>query len=220
MTLAMMNSHPCVFSIVTITRNNLDGFAKTHKSINGQICKDFEWIIVDGASTDGTLDYIRNNNLESLCISEPDKGIYSAMNKGIDRAKGDYLLFLNAGDSLADIDILSTLAMAINKHHPDFIYGDSLEECKSARPYYKKARNHKNFIWGMFTHHQAMLYRRAALNNLRYNEEYKIASDYEFTVRFLQKIHRIHYIPCAICFLNEVEYPKKTTPLDEKNKWI
>ena len=191
--------NPPLFSIVTITWNNKDGFIKTHKSLNAQSFQTYEWIVVDGASNDGTLDYIKEQNLNEKCVSEKDRGIYHAMNKGIDRANGDYLLFLNAGDELADMDILSTLSKSINAHKPDFIYGDALEETNAPNPFYKKARTHKRVLWGMFTHHQAMLYRRDVVGDLRYNENYKIASDYEFTVRFLKRAKNIHYIPCAIC---------------------
>lgn len=193
-----MNNAP-LFSIITITRNNLTGFRKTHKSIVKQSFQNFEWIIVDGASTDGTIQYIQSCNLNSFCKSEFDEGIYHAMNKGIERSSGEYLLFLNAGDELADADILSTLAKSITAYRPDFIYGDALEERHSQFPFYKKARSHKKFLLGMFTHHQSMLYRRMLVDDLRYNQSYKIASDYQFTVVFLQKAKNVHYIPCAIC---------------------
>lgn len=195
-----MTSHSPLFSIITITRNNLTGFIKTHDSLLAQSLNDYEWVIVDGNSIDGTQDYIAQKNLSGFCVSEHDSGIYNAMNKGIDRAKGQYLLFLNAGDTLADPDILLMLSHAIHAYNPDFIYGDALEECEDTHPFYKKARSHKKYIWGMFTHHQAMLYRREALDALRYNENYKIASDYEFTIRLLKTTNKIHYIPCAICF--------------------
>ena len=193
-----MTSLAPLFSIITITRNNMAGFAKTHESLSAQSLKDYEWIIVDGNSTDGTKTYIEQKNLSDFCVSENDNGIYNAMNKGIERSKGQYLLFLNAGDTLADPDILLTLSYAIHTHNPDFIYGDALEECKNAHPFYKKARSYKKYIWGMFTHHQAILYRREILGTLKYNENYKIASDYEFTIRFLKTTNKIHYIPCAI----------------------
>lgn len=188
-----------LFSIITITWNNVNGFIKTHKSLNAQSFQNYEWIIVDGASNDGTLDYIHEHGLSTQCASEKDNGIYHAMNKGISRANGQYLLFLNAGDELADADILSTLSKAITAHAPDFIYGDALEETSAPRPFFKKARTHKRVLWGMFTHHQAMIYRRNIMGDLRYNEQYKIASDYELTVRFLSKAKNIHYIPGAIC---------------------
>lgn len=179
-----------LFSIITITRNNLDGFHRTKDSLDHQSLRDFEWIVIDGDSTDGTKDI-----LPESALSEPDRGIYHAMNKGIDRAKGDYLLFLNAGDTLSDADILATIGKTIAAETPDFIYGDSLE----TSGFYKKARRPDDLDWGMFTHHQAMLYKRERIGPLRYDELYRIAGDYAFTRAFLEGTQKISYIPAALC---------------------
>lgn len=188
-----MTTDAPLFSIITITKNNLRGFQATQKSIETQSCRRYEWIVIDGDSTDGTKDHLPHG-----AISEPDNGIYDAMNKGIERAAGDYLIFLNAGDALADADILSTLSKAIGVERPDFIYGDALEG-----GFYKKARPHTKLDWGMFTHHQAMIYRRDRLCGLTYNREIRIAADYGFTVMFMKKAQKIHYVPCAICIFEE-----------------
>ncbi len=179
-----------LFSIITITKNNRSGFLRTQENLKNQSFCDFEWVAVDGNSTDGTKDHLPDN-----AISEPDNGIYDAMNKGIDRAGGEYVLFLNAGDTLSDIDILATLAKTIAAEKPDFIYGDALE----TGGFYKKARQHKHLDWGMFTHHQAMIYRRNLIGDLRYETNYKIAGDYAFTRAFLKKCSVISYVPAAIC---------------------
>jgi len=184
-----MTIKPPLFSLVTVTKDNLRGFTATRESLDNQSFKDFEWVVIDGGSTDGTKEHLPQN-----AVSEPDDGIYDAMNKGIERAQGAYVLFLNAGDTLADQDILASLARAA-KEEPDFIYGDALE----TGGFYKKARNHEKMDWGMFTHHQAMLYRREKIGALRYDTQYKIAADYDFTVRFLQNAPFVHYIPAAIC---------------------
>src|SRR5262245_38437900 len=88
-----------LFSIVTITYNDLAGFRETAASVAGQTFKNFEWIVVDGGSTDGTLDFLDVfPRRPDQRISEPDKGIYDAMNKGIERASGVYTIFMNGGD--------------------------------------------------------------------------------------------------------------------------
>lgn len=194
-----MTSPSPLLSIITITRNNAGGLQKTHESLISQSVQNYEWIIVDGNSTDGTLSYIEKNSLWPYTVSENDAGIYQAMNKGIERAKGDYLLFLNAGDTLADMDILSTLHQSLKTMNPDFLYADALEERDDIRPRYKKARTHSLYILGMFTHHQSMVYKRSMLNGLRYDERYKIAADYGFTVMFLKQVQKIVYMPCALC---------------------
>jgi putative colanic acid biosynthesis glycosyltransferase len=182
-----------LFSVVTVTKDNLQGLRATQESLLTQSFRDYEWIIIDGDSLDGTKEHIAA--LPAHSISEPDKGIYDAMNKGIERSKGQHLIFMNAGDRFSDPDILSSIAKAIAAEYPDFIYGDALE----TGGFYKKARSHAKINWGMFTHHQAMLYRRDKIGNLRYNQHMKIAADYDFTARFLKQADKIHYIPAAIC---------------------
>jgi putative colanic acid biosynthesis glycosyltransferase len=179
-----------IFSIITITRNNRTGLARTRTSLINQTCRDFEWIVIDGASTDGTTDDLRTVPPDHW-ISEPDNGIYDAMNKGLACARGDYLLFLNAGDSLAAPDVLEKLSPL----SADFLYGDALEG-----GHYKRARPHTRILTGMITHHQSMLYRRAALGDLRYDTTYHIAADYKFTLAFLQKPGiTAAYAPFALC---------------------
>lgn len=106
-------------SIITINRNNGEGLRKTIDSVLGQTYRDFEYIVVDGASTDGSVDVIRTSALqaESLTftwISEPDAGVYNAMNKGIKKASGEYLLFLNSGDFLIATDVVERVMEQCN----------------------------------------------------------------------------------------------------------
>ena len=154
------------FTIVTVTYNNISGPRPTGVSLNAQRCRDFEWIIVDGGSRDGTAAFLKDY---PDAISEPDNGLYDAMNKGTARARGEYLLFLNAHDTLADSETLEKIQA--QAYAADFIYGDSLED-----GHYKRARTHASKNWGMFTHHQAMLYRREVIGNLRYKINYKIGA--------------------------------------------
>lgn len=98
-------------SIITINFNNAEGLRKTMESVLSQTFKNFEYVVVDGASTDSSVDIIRASALQAeglnlTWISEPDKGIYNAMNKGIRMASGEYLLFLNSGDFLISEDVL------------------------------------------------------------------------------------------------------------------
>lgn len=185
-----------LFSIITITRNNLAGLQKTSASVLANTCNDMEWIVVDGASEDSSVAYLQS--LPSVHLhwtSSPDTGIYDAMNKGIEAAQGQYLIFLNAGDALASPTILCEIANTLNTaENFDFVYGDSLENSHS-----KKARPASAIAYGMFTHHQAMFYKRAMIGTLRYNTVYKIAADYDFTWRFLRGTQHTLYIPSPIC---------------------
>jgi glycosyltransferase involved in cell wall biosynthesis len=109
-----------ILSIITINLNNVSGLVKTILSVRNQTFKNFEYLIIDGKSTDGSLEVIReNSDLLAFWISEQDTGVYQAMNKGIKKACGDYLLFLNSGDFLFDDTVLQKVFS--EKHSKDII---------------------------------------------------------------------------------------------------
>jgi len=155
------------FSIITITKNNEIGFNKTKQSIESQSFYDFEWVVIDGDK-------------------EPDNGIYDAMNKGLDRVTGDYVIFMNAGDMFADENTLQI----ISKYNADFIHGDSVD---------KKSKHVSKIKNGMITHHQSMIYKRDVIDDLRYDEHYSLAADYKFTLEFLGLSHSIQCINRPLC---------------------
>lgn len=200
----MQQNTPPAFSIITVTKNNLVGLKTTHESLLTQTAQNFEWIVIDDASTDQTTEFLKTTN--ALWSSDEDAGIYDAMNKGLKKAQGHYLLFLNAGDALATPDILETITKHTEKEL-DFIYGDALETTseKNSQPFYKTAKRYNNLPQGMFTHHQAMFYARAHIkeNNLRYSLLYTIASDYDFTIRFLKNAKKIVYLPKPVCIFEQ-----------------
>lgn len=196
-----------LFSVVTITYNNRAGLLKTAKTVHAQTIDRaaFEWIIVDGGSNDGTCDDFANYHADQV-ISEPDQGLYDAMNKGIAAGRGQFIIFMNGGDGFAHRDILRIIADHVRKslheraHEIDFIYGDSFETDGAGHYHYKTARSHRTILSGLFTHHQAMLYNRAALGDLRYDLNYKIAADYDLTLRFFcQKPRRCDYVDRPLC---------------------
>jgi len=217
------------FTLITITLNNHDGLQKTSRSIEKQTLKDFEWLIIDGASTDTTLKYLREiqrdankHNKEFRYITEPDDGIYDAMNKGIKNAKGKFLIFLNAGDELASSETLEIIAPLTEKK-PDFIYGDAIEPCKNGgKAVTKHARRYKEIPWGMITHHQAIIYNRHRIRDLKitYSLLYKIASDYDFTLRFLNNAKRIVYIPKPLCIFEQGGISQQQASLGRKEQYI
>ena len=175
------------FSIITVTLNNLSGLKRTYDSITAQSETGYEWIVIDGGSDDGSVDFLKTT--KALFTSEPDHGIYDAMNKGIEKSSGMYLIFMNAGDLFFESKTL--------QHIPDgfdFIFGDAIED-----GHVKKSRPIKNFTQHMITHHQAMFYKRKILDSLRYDLKYAIASDFKFTAEFLQRSKKVKYIPKPIC---------------------
>lgn len=186
-------------SIVTITYNNRDGLRRTAESVLSQSNRNYEWIIIDGASTDGTQGDF-GNYASARITSEPDSGIYDAMNKGIEQSNGDYLIFMNAGDTFAKPSILDHVLSAMGDKKPDLIYGDAWEQGKDGDTFYKRAKPHSRILYGLFTHHQSIFYNRAALGELRYDTSYRIAADYDLTLRFLQnKARTCQYVAEPIC---------------------
>ena len=108
-------------SIITINYNNLKGLKKTVESVLSQSWKEFEYIVIDGGSTDGSVDYIKKNKDKfDIWISEPDKGVYHAMNKGIQKATGEYLIFLNSGDHFYKKNVLQKNEIHLKNY--DLIY--------------------------------------------------------------------------------------------------
>jgi glycosyltransferase involved in cell wall biosynthesis len=185
-----------IFSVITINYNNVEGLRNTMKSVSSQTFSDFEYIVIDGGSTDGSLDVIRefqtfNSDIDQgvtrkyQWISEPDSGIYNAMNKGIFRSTGDYCLFLNSGDVLFNNHVLSQIAK--NEIISDIICFDAIvnEEHKNTLV---KAPKDVSF-YTFYTHtilHQATLIKRFLFEKYGlYNEQFRIVSDWEFFVKAL-----------------------------------
>lgn len=168
-------------SIVTINLNNIEGLRKTFQSVFSQDYTNFEYLIIDGGSIDGSVDLIRLNNEKiEYCISEEDEGIYDAMNKGIAQAKADYILFLNSGDYFSDKDSLRKLVT--DKADADIIYGnigmykDNMLEIKK----YPRKLTVNYFHYDTLPH-QATLIKRSLFKKFgNYNTQYRIVSDWIF----------------------------------------
>ena len=119
-----------LLSIITINRNNAQGLQKTMQSVVNQTDKDLEYIVIDGASTDESVDIIKRfaEQRSIRWVSERDNGIYNAMNKGIGMAQGEYVMILNSGDSLATTQVVEEMGKAlVANHKPDILYGNMLK---------------------------------------------------------------------------------------------
>ncbi|TYP00049.1 glycosyltransferase involved in cell wall biosynthesis [Geothermobacter ehrlichii] len=174
------------FSIITVSLNEEESIRRTCESICSQEFDDYEWIVIDGGSTDRTLDILNEYGHKiSHMSSEPDDGIYDAMNKGVERASGDYLVFMNAGDSFYDTRALGLVSEAPEK---DILYGDFMCVAVDGRSFVKKFPDvlPKDFLVGNMLPHQASFFKRDLFARYGgYDTSYRIAGDYELFVRFL-----------------------------------
>lgn len=180
-----------LISIITITFNAESEIYPTMLSVAGQSCRDFEHIIVDGASTDNTLKIARSIGGKNLRIlSEPDKGLYDAMNKGIILATGRYLLFLNAGDTFHSRDVLMEYAQEARKN-PDIIYADTVIVDADRNPIGPRhlsapdILSFESFSDGMLVCHQAFMVRRDLAPF--YDTTYRFSADFDWCVKCLKK---------------------------------
>ena len=180
-----------LFSIITITYNAANELPATMRSVVEQSFTDFEHLIIDGASKDNTLEVANSLGTEMMTIySEPDKGLYDAMNKGLAKARGEYLIFLNAGDAFHAADTLQKMAIA-SKSSPDIIYGDT-DLVDAQRRFVAKRHlsapkqlTFDSFKRGMLVCHQAFVVRRELAPS--YNLQYRFSADYEWCLRCLRK---------------------------------
>ena len=188
-----------IFSIITITYNAAKCLEQTVLSILSQSYSNIEYIIIDGASSDGTLEIIKQYESGVSCwISEPDKGIYDAMNKGLQRATGDYVWFINAGDSLYTSDIVQQIASLVQKKKvlPDIIYGETIivdEDGKSLGKRRLKAPDKltwKSFRMGMLVCHQSFITKRTIAP--LYDLTYRYSADFEWCIRCMKNARRIY----------------------------
>ncbi len=171
-------------SIITINRNNAFGLRETMASVLKQVNLEFEYIVIDGASEDESVNVIKENQ-EKLTYweSKPDNGIYHAMNKGIDKANGEYVLFLNSGDYLFNdrviVDALSRLGAS------DLMYGKLLisQKGKFIEHLFPEKLTFKFFLTKSLPHPCTFIRKKLFGKVGYYNEQLKIVSDWEFFVR-------------------------------------
>ncbi len=198
-----------LFSIITVTYNAAGVLPPTLKSVNEQSFRDFEYLVIDGASTDSTLQLVEDAAITGTVVwSEPDKGLYDAMNKAIDRAKGEYLIFLNAGDSFVSAETLAFLARCA-QDAPHVIYGQTqLVDAERNVVGMRHLTAPKHLDWqsfkdGMLVCHQAFIARRELCPH--YDLQYRFSADFDWCIRVLRNSDRCAYAGDRpiISFLND-----------------
>ncbi len=196
-------------SVISIAYNNLKGLQKTLAVFNGQnLLTEIEIIVVDGGSTDGTKEFLETQTLTKNWVSEPDKGIYNAMNKGLAMAKGDYVWFLNSGDYVEDFSVVDLLLNSL-KLNPDAVYGetmmvDSDGKHLGLRSVFTTRKLPDNLNWtsfrlGMNVGHQSFVIKRSLA--LLYNEKYRYVADIDWMIRCLKACKNVVNLDAVLaCF--------------------
>lgn len=177
-------------TVVTAVLNDAGHIEQTILSVISQTDIEIEYIIVDGGSKDGTLELIgKYKDKISLLISEPDRGVYDAMNKGIKYSTGDFVYFLNSGDVLLNPSILSKIKLEELKERNAIIYGNvvvaygNIEALEKPRPFF----NSKMKFKGIGICHQSMFFPGELIRNEKYDLSYNIAADYDLAYRLWRK---------------------------------
>lgn len=171
-------------SIITINYNDRVGLKKTIESVINQTWQNFEFIVIDGGSSDGGIDVIEQykDNID-YWVSEPDKGVYNAMNKGIKIAKGDFLIFMNSGDTFFNEKVLEQMEKELIDDY-DIYYGDyyRVNNNSTKKRTFPEKLSFSFFYSGTLSHQSSFIRRKLFFDFFLYNEEYKIASDWEFFI--------------------------------------
>jgi putative colanic acid biosynthesis glycosyltransferase len=179
-----------LFSVVTIVRNDLPGLQATARTVLSQTCKSLEWLVIDGASTDGTAEYL--STLEAMAAkesvvlhasSEGDRGIFDAMNKGLRRACGRFILFLNAGDVFATNVALTKVTPACALEQTDIIICGVKLRMAGDRCYVQKPRELSYLRHSLPASHQGIFVRRELHGQVTFDETLSVAADYDAICR-------------------------------------
>lgn len=200
-------------SIITINYNNLDGLKKTIDSVLAQTWTDWEWIIIDGGSTDGSKELIEKYQKHfAFWCSEPDGGIYNAQNKGTKIAKGEYLNYLNSGDSYTSPDVLQKL-FSYNPSE-DIVYGDwnlvSSDTIRYVKSSQRSMTLHKLFDYNIC--HQAMFIQRNFMCKHLYDESYMILADWKCWLSGRLENCTYRYFPITICNYDGIGVSNASNP--------
>jgi len=188
-------------SIITVNLNNIKGLKNTLKSVEKQTYNKFEYIVIDGASTDGSVDIIKESPIVDAWVSEKDRGVYDAMNKGIEKASGDYLLFLNSGDLLFSDEVIKKVIPQLTSEA--IIYGNIQFVARDGNALYiHNFPEHLTFkhFFNLSLGHPSTLIRRDLFEKYgKYETDYTIVADWVFFMKVIIKEQvSTKYIPDVI----------------------
>ena len=190
------------YSIITVNFNNREGLKKTIESVMCQSFRDFEHIIIDGGSTDGSVDVLREYDEHiTYWVSEKDNGIYNAMNKGIAKSTGEYLNFMNSGDCFYNADVLAK----VNSYNSDadFIVGKDYHFNEKKQKGHASVQPPRTTMIHFFIatlDHQSSFIKRTLFENSPYDESHRLVSDWIFfTEKIVKEEKHVQFIPDIVC---------------------
>ncbi len=194
-------------TVATVCYNAEDVIEDTMKSVLNQTYQDIEYLIIDGKSTDRTMEIVNKylDDSRVIAISEPDSGIYNAMNKAIKFCTGEYIIYMNAGDCFKDERVVEDV---IPELRYDIVYGDVLRKKKN-KYVMEKYSSKDNVIFmllaGMVMSHQAMFTYSPIMQQYGFDEEYMIRADYDFVVRAKRNKVSMHHIDRVVSIVESVD---------------
>ncbi len=190
-------------TVITVCYNSANTLEQALKSVTIQDCPNVEHIVIDGGSTDDTLAILeRYKNHLAYVVSEPDKGIYDAMNKGLDRATGDVVCFLNADDQYASSHVLSRVVKQMQAHQLDALLGDvaffhATDPTRMVRRYRSDRFTPERLAWGWMPAHPALFLDKSVVQRVgRFKADFRIAGDFDYIARaFYGQYLRYQHLP-------------------------
>lgn len=190
------------YSIITVNYNNKEGLRRTIESVIHQTFRDFEYIVIDGGSTDGSADVLKEYDAQiDYWVSEPDGGIYQGMNKGIRKATGDYLNFMNSGDCFYANDILEKVSQY--NSDADFIVGKDYHYNSETHQGHASIQPPRTTMIHFFVatlDHQSSFIKRELFKDSLYDESHRLVSDWIFfTEKIVKEQKRVQFIPDIVC---------------------
>jgi glycosyltransferase involved in cell wall biosynthesis len=194
-----VNSIKPLISVITVVFNGEQYIEETILNVLSQTYTNVEYLIIDGGSSDGTLNIIKKHQQKIKLISEPDHGIYDAMNKGVSLSSGDWIIFINAGDSFYEQETLEKLNSFIQSNYAtDLIFGDVNMVLSNGKSQKRILHNKILFLVRNMICHQCILYSKNIFNDIGlFDTKYKLSSDFEHFIRarsFPKKILKINEV--------------------------